>query len=273
MKRLVEILATGVLDNAGSLLASGQVYSYEPGTSKKTPLYSDYDCTEELDNPATLNSTGKLIAYAPSRVDLALYTSAGKPVRRVQNVGTADIDVDPISAIAGDAITRNSTTGKISVAVDGASLGFIDGDLALRAAGLVAAKFQASSVTAAKKSARNIEVSSNSISPTNPNTTSEIEIDSIEITTSGRPVLVGLIADETSNASEIKKANILFYRDGTLLCIYPRGGSAMSSNGRPTSSYKFCEKPAAGTYTYKISAAFNSSGQALTRVKAYAMEL
>ena len=100
--------------------------------------------------------------------------------------------------------------------------------------------------------------------------TSQVDITnlSITITTSGRPVFIGLIADgsgtannfiaaENATSSNIMRANFFFYRGSTQLSEYQvQRRENVTTTGYflaiPSSSLNIIDFPSAGTYTYKL---------------------
>ena len=87
---------------------------------------------------------------------------------------------------------------------------------------------------------------------------------SVTITTTGRPVFVGLISDGSSNYSYLSVVDNqitinfegYFYRDATnisLQVLDQRLASAsIQGSGTPVSTFNYIDVPAAGTYTYKF---------------------
>lgn len=122
MIRLIEVLAAGVTDDSGNPVDSGTVTFYEAGTTTLYTVYSDFELETPHSNPATLDSAGRLIAYADTRVKIVIASSAGVTIRTIDDVGTADSDLSQTSAdtLAGDGLLN--TDGVLSVRVDGSTL-------------------------------------------------------------------------------------------------------------------------------------------------------
>jgi hypothetical protein len=89
---------------------------------------------------------------------------------------------------------------------------------------------------------------------------------SVSITTTGRPVRLELIGDDSSNSSFVSvsstssgfhEAVIAFVNDGSVISRHAVGGSASVSSTTsfkfPPSAFSYLDRPTAGTYTYKVS--------------------
>lgn len=100
MIRLVDILASGVTDDDGAILANGTVTAYLAGTTTLETLYEDFDLEEPHANPLTLSASGRAIAFTDERVKLVFHDSDGNLIRTIDNVGTADSDVPTSSSQA-----------------------------------------------------------------------------------------------------------------------------------------------------------------------------
>lgn len=127
-------------------------------------------------------------------------------------------------------------------------------------------------VTPAKRAALGQQLSSSCGSYTNTGTSADVTNLSVSITTTGRPVWVGMIHDGTASASNVEvftgsvtsvtgTVNIL--RAGsdiskTTLLYTP--GATNGSCQYPVSSFFMIDTPAAGTYTYKVQAGVTSAG-------------
>ena len=98
---LIDILAAGVTDDSGVVLASGTVTSYQAGTTTLQTIYQDNDLTIPHSNPSTLDSAGRLIAYSATSLKLVIETSAGASVRTIDNVS-------PDNQTSGVVVTRGS---------------------------------------------------------------------------------------------------------------------------------------------------------------------
>lgn len=123
MKRLIEILAVGVTDDAGEPLDSGTVTVYEGGTTTLQTVYQDWDLTIPWSNPLTLDAAGRAVAYVDGRVKLVIQDSDDEVVRTIDQVGTEDSDTaaSSVSGLAGSGLVA-AADESIDVNVDGATL-------------------------------------------------------------------------------------------------------------------------------------------------------
>jgi len=145
-------------------------------------------------------------------------------------------------------------------------------------------------ITAAKLAAPNYQLSSSSGSYSLTGTTSITDVTnlSVSITTTGRPVFVGLISDGSVNYSYVQYSDtqisiapeLYFYRGATNISLQvftQRVGSSAVANTMsiPVSSVSYIDIPAAGTYTYKFSirASATSANFDMYRAKLIAYEL
>lgn len=176
------------------------------------------------------------------------------------------------SKIADDAVT----TGKI---IDSAVTTAKIADNAITSAkapvgGFTSAFYADASVTQAKRSASNYQLSSSSGNSGQTTSTSFTDVTnlSVTITTNGRPVMVGICSDGTDNFSDMNSGggvmNLQILRDATVILK-----KAAETSNYPTTP-NLLEAPAAGTYTYK--AQFRSSSGAIVYcryAKLYAIEI
>lgn len=147
----------------------------------------------------------------------------------------------------------------------------------LTTGGVVTAALADGSVTPAKKAALGQQISSSSGSFTNASGSAvDVTNLSVTITTTGRPVYVGLIGDSNSVVSAYTTTTAISV---SCMFIFDRNGSTISSqflqarNGSssvfinisvPASSFNFIDTPAAGTYIYKFrlnSQSVNNTGE------------
>lgn len=128
------------------------------------------------------------------------------------------------------------------------------------------AKIAAGAVTQVKRASLGQQVSSSSGNFTSTST-SYVDITnlSVSITTTGRPVYIGMIADGTSNIGAIYAqrngedvgVDIKFVRGASDAMVTQLKSSLPLSGGynytwMPCSSVHYIEAPASGTYTYKV---------------------
>lgn len=88
MAALIDVLAAGVVDTSGTVLASGKVYFYEAGTTTLLTVYQDAAGTIPHANPATLDASGRLVAYATVNCKLVIEESDGSSVITIDDVQT-----------------------------------------------------------------------------------------------------------------------------------------------------------------------------------------
>lgn len=132
-------------------------------------------------------------------------------------------------------------------------------------------KIKNGAVTQAKRAALGQQISSScgNFSLAGVTVSTDVTNLSVSITTTGRPVFIGLLSDGSSNTASIgvrdsvtgnsSAATFYIRRDGTeisryLLQTVKLGGSALIEVDIPPSSVNTFDTPAAGTYTYKLSA-------------------
>jgi len=164
------------------------------------------------------------------------------------------------------------------------------------------AKLASNSVTQAKLAAKTVQISGNcGLVNYSSTTTADIANLSVNITTTGRPVVVGLMARDGTNASFISMqyggssfgqpfaeapmyGAIFFDLDGTNIAKYMLSQTATSANagqerGWPSSSFVYVDtSAAAGNHTYKARWALDAAGTpsavlVCTSVRLFAYEL
>ena len=297
MIRLVEILATGVTDDSGVVLASGQVYTYQAGTTTLTTTWQDFEQEDPHSNPITLDTAGRAIVYAEDRIKLVIKTSAGATVRTIDNVGTADADISGALAsnLAGNGLIE-AADGTIALNVDGTtttitsdqvkvvSAGIVDDStveasgnlIRIKDSGVTTDKISNGSVTQAKRAALGQQLSSSSgtFSTSNSSDTDVTNL-SVTITTTGRPVFVGLIADGSTSAQSLISSNssavctIKIFRGATAIALY-----RLNNNTHiPSSALSHVDIVSAGTYVYKVTAAASTGSVGISQALLIAFEL
>lgn len=140
---------------------------------------------------------------------------------------------------------------------------------------ITTAKLGANSVTQAKLAAKTVQISTSCGTVQKANTTiSDITNLTVNITTTGRPVVLQLQAADGTTSSSFSLSNssasfgdpfaearywglVMFNRDGTDIGRYILENVATSTNGGfsrgwPSSSISYIDSPSAGTYTYKM---------------------
>jgi hypothetical protein len=212
------------------------------------------------------------------------------------------------SAIKGSGITRNTTSGSLSLNVDNSTVEIVNDNLQVKNAGITGAKLNDNvvdditiektgttlnikdggvgstqiangAVTQAKRASLNLQTSSSSgtFNITNSSSTySTVTNLSVTITTTGRPVFVGLMSDGTNTTATTEACLVTdggFYR-------FARGSSSLGgffvgSNSVPCTSFFVIDSPSAGTYTYSFQQRTSGGSQRrdVTRAVLIAYEL
>lgn len=180
------------------------------------------------------------------------------------------------AAVAGDGLAGGAGTA-LSVNVDGSTIEISSDSLRVKDSGITTAKINDGAVTQAKRASLGQQNSPSSGSYTTTSTSfSDVTGLSITITTTGRPVWLGLRSASTSTQGKIGVSNnsvtLKLLRDLTDLSLYSVAcGTSMSV---PCSSLWHIEFPAAGTYTYKVQARSDTGGTvSVTEASLVAYEL
>lgn len=79
----IDFLLSGVPEAIG-----GSVYSYEAGTNTPKGIYSDADLATEYDNPAALDSSGRIVAYGTGSYKFIIKNRFGVTAFTVDNYDT-----------------------------------------------------------------------------------------------------------------------------------------------------------------------------------------
>lgn len=154
---------------------------------------------------------------------------------------------------------------------------------------ITTAKIADAAVTRPKLAALGQQISSSSGAFATSSTSSvPVTNLSVTITTTGRLVYVGLIADGSGNLSQVGTLDgssagatitLQFVRGATAIAQYRlstfAGGASSTLGAIPPSAFQTFDAPAAGTYTYSVNAfvGASSTGGDVTRVKLIAYEL
>lgn len=122
MIQLVQMLAAGVTDDSGNVVANGTVTFYTAGTTTLQTVYEDFELEDPHSNPATLDAAGKLFAYAEDRIKCVISDSTGAVVRTVDNIGISSNDINSaaVTGTAGNGLIE--TDNQLDVNVDGSTL-------------------------------------------------------------------------------------------------------------------------------------------------------
>lgn len=249
---LIDYLAAGVVDSTGAPYSGGSVSFYQAESTTLQTVYQERELVNPHPNPAVLDSSGKLIAFASTRLKIVVAKADGSAQLTTDNVGIGSGEI-----LAGD-ISAGAVTS--STIADGSVVNSKIADNSISTSQIVDA-----AVTTAKRASVGQQISSscgtfliNSTSFTNVTNLS------VSITTSGRPVCIALQSDGTGSAASIG-INV----NGTTQFSFLRGATeiarvaVISSSGTaslfvPSSSFSHIDQPAAGTYTYKMQAQTSS---------------
>ncbi len=225
----------------------------------------------------------------------------------------AAIAPSKISAvIKGTSIARDGTTGALSVKTDNVGIESSGDNLQLKDVGVTAAKLATNSVqtakivdlavttakiadgavTQAKRAALNIQTSSGSGTGYSNATATPTDVTnlSVTITTTGRPVFIGMIGDgSSSSAVQLSSTGGILtgslfileastqISDNILNATYASSSAPAVNKRHPCSSFNIIYTPAAGTYTYKVQANggvnFNTTTISVDNCKLVAYEL
>lgn len=183
---------------------------------------------------------------------------------------------------ASSKILRIDNSGNISsnLDVDNSTLTISSNQLQVANLGINTAQLAAGSVTRAKQEAVGQQISSSSGTFSHSSAVvTPITNLSVTITTTGRPVVVALIPEESTSGAYLETvqsvsgsgdSRVLLYRDAT-----PIGSSEIITNTSgasrvavPASSVQTLDVPAAGTYTYTAQAYVDTSNTTLNVVRA-----
>jgi hypothetical protein len=276
MKRIIDILASGLVDSDGEVLANGIVTAYEKNSTTLKTLYRDWDLTLPHPNPATLDDSGKLIAYADGRIKLSVADSDGVFDYSIDHIGNDDEDVAAAASeiVAGSGLS--SVSGELEVVVDDVTVELSDGELALKAGGVSTDKIADGAVTTAKLAALNYTLSNSSSTFSNSGAAYvDVTNLSASITTTGKPVWIILVADGSSSESGIttggsSAVNVRFLRGASVIAQQTCLDSAIYL---PPSAFRHFDPVAAGTYTYKIQIHPNSQSVEVNRCKLLVYEM
>ena len=117
-QNLIQLLASGLRDLDGGVLAGGKVYHYESGTTTKKAIYEDDAAAVESAQPIVLDSRGCAKVYGTGLYDLVVTDAAGATIESFNGLNAGDA---PGSLTAAGLLTLLKT-------VDGATSG-LDSDL------------------------------------------------------------------------------------------------------------------------------------------------
>lgn len=255
--------------NPLTLDAAGRITAFHDGRTKLVISDSAGALVRTVDNVGTEDSD--VAAAAIALVD-------GDGLVRVPGTTQLNVNVDNSTInIVDDKIQLkdNGTTGDKFNAnvVDDATIELASNKLQVKDDGIITVKILDNNVTRPKIVAVGHQVSSSS-GAFSTNSASFVDVTnlSVTITTTGRPVMLLLCSNsstanigtaQTGAASETG-ADFAWVRDSTIVStnvLFTTAGSAPGANiDIPPGSINFLDRPAAGTFTYKLQARFNATG-------------
>ena len=117
-QNLIQLLASGLRDLDGGVLAGGKVYTYASGTTTRKVMYGDDSAETGVDWPIVLDSRGCAKVYGTGLYDLVVTDATGATIESFNGLNAGDA---PGALTAAELLTLIKT-------VDGATSG-LDSDL------------------------------------------------------------------------------------------------------------------------------------------------
>lgn len=300
MATLAPLIKQRFYDANGNPLAGGKVFTYEAGTSTPLNTFTDQSAGTPNTNPVILDSSGEADIWITGNVGykFVVATSTDIVLYTIDDITQIDLASGSItsSMLADNSVTTakilnlNVTTSKLAdLSVTTPKIN----DLAV-----TTGKLADNSVTQAKRAALGLQTSASSGTYSTTSTTeADITNLSVTITTTGRPVFIGLIHDGTTNISQLgvnydavalqtagsAGFTVKFYRGSTeLVRLYKSADVGLSTTTvdyvgsyAPPSAYWTIDSPSAGTYTYKAAGKLETTNSTFfaQRIKLIAYEL
>jgi len=271
-----------------------------------TRNYADAQVLDEQDLDDAFDSIETLLNT--TKLDGDNLQTGGVPTAALANLAVTTAKIDALAvttaklddasvtsaklaaAVAGDGLAGGAGTA-LSVNVDGTTLEINSDALRIKDLGVSTAKLAALAVTREKQEAVGQQLSSSSGAFTRSNSSyGAVNNLSCTITTSGRPVFVGLVSDGGGSSSFVSiyasggaatraRTGIIIKRDSSTIAEYTLGGGGSSSASLEffygPSDISHLDTPAAGTYTYTVqSKTIDSNNEmSVTNVKLLVYEL
>lgn len=284
-------------DANGVVLAGGSLYSYAAGTTTPLATYTDQTEGGTNANPVVLDSNGEAVIWLGSNsYKFVLKDSLGNTIWTVDNVKSINNSSITLGMIPDGLFTADAA-GRAKIAdgfVNAAKLGAkAVGTAAINDAAVGTTQMADGSVTPAKRASLGQQVSSScGTYTTTSNAYADVTNLSVTITTTGRPIFIGLIPDGGSN-SKIGATSTTTNCGGFLKLLRGVSGvftlvaqTAFETFASGTITASQLDVPAlpfmidvqgAGTYTYKYQAAIQATGNSqtvyLNNLKLVAFEL
>jgi hypothetical protein len=241
---------------------------------------ADTDTRDLILRNATANSKG--LTLTPPLAMGSDYTITMPALPGTQNIMTLDASGNIVATWNTDNSSLEVSSNSIRVkangiqgtmlnsnTVDNSTLQYTSNQLSIKALGVGTSQIAAAAVTQAKRAALGQQLSSDCGTFT---TTSTSFVDvtnlTITITTTGRPVWLGLISGNPTNSADLfinAAASFLTvnFRNSTSsadIATYSFGTTTVEDKEIPSSSANIITVPAAGTYTYKVQLKSNNGG-------------
>jgi hypothetical protein len=300
MATLAPVIRQRFFDANGNPLAGGKVFTYEAGTSTPLPTYTDQSGTVENTNPVILDSSGEADIW----IGLGPYKFVVKTASDIVVTTVDDIRPFDDATILDSSITTPKindlavTTAKIADgsvtnvklaanAVETAKI--LDANVTTSKIANLAvtnAKIADGAITQAKRAALGQQISTqlSGVAAEWASTFGGGSVNetvsglSVTITTTGRPVFITLISNESnadvgtvqlqsSTTSASVSGTIHFRRAGNIICsmpvaMVPNTGSTNAKSMRcPPGCFNYIDVVAAGTYTYTVGVTTAASNQ------------
>lgn len=109
---VIQFLLSGVTTLSGGSVSGGYVYSYTAGTTTPKAIYTTRAMTTSHDNPAQLDTDGRLVAYGEGMYKFIIKDAVGNTLFTVDNVeirSTQDLFDDPTDPF-GETLTQTNLT-------------------------------------------------------------------------------------------------------------------------------------------------------------------
>lgn len=274
----------------------------DPELSYKFVLKNSSDVTQwTVDNVVGLITADSVGTVSLQDLSVTTPKVANDAIDADKLKDSADTDADRAvttnhvrdGAITAPKLGANSVTGaKLnSDVVDDSTLQYSSSQISIKDGGVTQAKMATRTTTTDGTDPGSGGVSISSVNASYENTTtSDTDIATTTITTTGRPVLLLLQSTSAPSIGHVRSARtsagvntfsrVSFYRDSTAIGVQEFGFSVSGSSGVtpyieiPTSAFLMIDTPIAGTYTYKASGRlFTGNELLIENVKLLAIEL
>lgn len=294
MAMLAPALFQKFVDANNLPLAGGKLYSYVAGTSTLLETYTDSSGTTPNANPIILNSDGGAQIWLGSNIyKFVLKDVNDVTIDTIDNVSFIAAGSIVAAMLANDSVTTPKilngavTNAKIGASAVGTS-NLANSSVTtakINNGAVTTAKLADGSITAAKLASLGQQISSTCTSFVTSSTTyADVTNLSVSITTTGRPIFLGLINDPAATGSlqvynasvVVMNADLAFVRGSTVVSQQTLGHMATTTYAINFDLGIFhIDAPTAGTYTYKVQIRTNAASTvaSLTYAKLIAYEI